>query len=119
MRLPALICEAYLQGANTRIIYPGRGGSGHLFTGEKCLCMRCKKITRDLFRAMSLAPRQKCPRDAVEMKEAMTGFFGSDSIAICCHCREIKNYFGRSFDGSVFSREYSVLELAKNRSGMV
>ena len=33
--------------------------------------------------------------------------------------QEIKNYFGRRFDGDVFSREYSVLELAKNHSGVV
>ena len=30
-----------------------------------------------------------------------------------------KNYFGKSFDGSVFSREYSVLKRAKNRIGTV
>ena len=29
------------------------------------------KMTRDLFRAMSLALRQKYPRNVVEMKEAM------------------------------------------------
>ena len=33
------------------------------------------KMARDLFRAMSLAPRQKCPRNVVEMKEAMAAFF--------------------------------------------
>ena len=33
------------------------------------------KMTRDLFRAMSLALRQKCPRNVVEMKEAMAAFF--------------------------------------------
>ena len=31
----------------------------------------------------------------------------------------IINYFGQSFDGSMLSREYSVLELAKNRNGLV
>ena len=34
-----------------------------------------QKMTRDLFRAMSLAPRQKCPQKVVEMKEAMAAFF--------------------------------------------
>ena len=48
------------------------------------------KMTRDLFRAMSLAPRQKCPRNVVEMKGAMAAFFGSDSVAISCHCKRSK-----------------------------
>ena len=48
------------------------------------------KMTRDLVRAMSLAPRQKCPRNVVEMKEAMAAFFGSDSVAISCHCKRSK-----------------------------
>ena len=34
-----------------------------------------QKMARDRFRAMSLAPRQKCPRNVVEMKEAMAAFF--------------------------------------------
>ena len=46
---------------------------------------------RDRFRAMSLAPRQKCPRNVVEMKEAMAAFFGSDNVAISCHCHR-KNF---------------------------
>ena len=33
------------------------------------------KMARDLFRVMSLALRQKCPRNVVEMKEAMAAFF--------------------------------------------
>ena len=33
------------------------------------------KMTRDLFRAMSLAPRQKCAGNVVEMKGAMVAFF--------------------------------------------
>ena len=49
-----------------------------------------EKMTRDLFRAMSLAPRQKCPRNVVEMKGAMAAFFGSDSVAISCHCKRSK-----------------------------
>ena len=39
---------------------------------------------------MSLAPRQKYPRNVVEMKEAMAAFFGSDSVAISCHCERSK-----------------------------
>ena len=48
------------------------------------------KMTRDLFRAMSLPPRQKCPRNVVEMKEAMAAFSGSDSVAISWHCKRSK-----------------------------
>ena len=49
-----------------------------------------QKMTRDLFRAMSLAPRQKCSRNVVEMNEAMAAVFGSDSVAISCHCKRSK-----------------------------
>ena len=34
-----------------------------------------QKMARDRFRAMSLAPRQKCSRNVVEMKEVMAAFF--------------------------------------------
>ena len=49
-----------------------------------------ENTTRDLFRAMSLAPKQKCPGNVVEMKGAMAAFFGSDSVAISCHCKRSK-----------------------------
>ena len=49
-----------------------------------------EKMTRDRFRVMSLAPRRKCARNVVQMKEAMAAFFGSDSIAISCHCKRSK-----------------------------
>ena len=49
-----------------------------------------QKITRDRFRVMSLAPRRKSPRNVVQMKEAMAAFFGSDSVAISCHCKRSK-----------------------------
>ena len=49
-----------------------------------------QKMTRDLFRAMSLAPRQKRPRNVVEIKEAMAAFCGSDSVAISSHCKRWK-----------------------------
>ena len=48
------------------------------------------KMTRDRFRAMALALRQKCPGNVVEMKGAMAAFFGSDSVAISCHCKRSK-----------------------------
>ena len=49
-----------------------------------------QKMTRDRFRIMSLAPRQNCPRNVVQMKEAMAAYFGSDSVAIYCHCKRSK-----------------------------
>ena len=33
-----------------------------------------EKMTRDRFRVMSLAPRRKCARNVVQMKEAMAAF---------------------------------------------
>ena len=49
-----------------------------------------EKMTRDLFRAISMAPRQKYPRNVVEMKGAMAAFFGSDSVTTSCHCKKSK-----------------------------
>ena len=49
-----------------------------------------QKMARNRFRAMSLAPRQKCPRNVVEMKEAMAAFFRSNNVAISCHCKRSK-----------------------------
>ena len=49
-----------------------------------------QKMTRDRFWVMSLAPQRKCPRNVVQMKEAMAAFFGSDSVAISCHCKRSK-----------------------------
>ena len=48
------------------------------------------KMTRDLFRVMSLAPRRKCSRNVVQVREAIVAFFGSDSVAISCHCKRSK-----------------------------
>ena len=49
-----------------------------------------QKMTRDRFRVMSLAPRRKCPRNVVQMKEAVAAFFGSDSVAISYRCKRSK-----------------------------
>ena len=46
-----------------------------------------QKMARDRCRAMLLAPKQKCPRNVVEMKEPMAAFFGNDSA---CHCKRSK-----------------------------
>ena len=66
---------------------------GFHFHRRKMSAHALLKMTRDLFRAMSLAPRQKYPRNVVEMKEAMAAFFGSDSVAISCHCKRSKIIF--------------------------
>ena len=49
-----------------------------------------EKMTRDRFRVMSLALTRKCPRNVVQMKEAMAALFGNDSVAISCHCKRSK-----------------------------
>ena len=53
------------------------------------------KITRDRFRVMSVAPRRKCARNVVQMKEAMIAFFGSNSFAISCHCKGSKIFWSK------------------------
>ena len=63
---------------------------GILGSQRKISTHALEKRTRDLVRVMSLAPRQKYPRNVVEMKEAMAAFFGSDSVAISCHCKRSK-----------------------------
>ena len=45
------------------------------FQRRKMSTHALQKMTSDLFRAMSLAPRQKYPRNVVEIKEAMAAFF--------------------------------------------
>ena len=49
-----------------------------------------QKMTRDRFRVMSLAPWRKCPRNVVQMKEAMAAFLGRGSVVISCHCKRSK-----------------------------
>ena len=58
---------------DTRIQRCLRGGG--MFHRRKMSAHALLKMTCDLFRAMSLALRQKCPRNVVEMKEAMAAFF--------------------------------------------
>ena len=60
------------------------------FHRRKMSAHALQKMTRDRFRAMSLAPRRKSPRNVAQMKEAMAAFFGSDSVAISCHCERSK-----------------------------
>ena len=75
---------------------PGRSTTHALVYVLHCILHRRKmsahallKMTRDLFRAMALALRQKCPGN-VEMKGALAAFFGSDSVAISCYCKRSK-----------------------------
>ena len=47
-----------------------------------------EKITRDRFWVMSLAPRRKCPRNVVQMKEAMAAFHYLIQIKHSNHWKE-------------------------------
>ena len=78
--LPAALCTDYAHYVKSIDQLHRRKMSTHAL----------QKLTRDRFRAMSLAPSQKCPRNVVEMKEAMAAFFGSDDVAISCHCKRSK-----------------------------
>ena len=60
------------------------------------------KKTRDRFRVMSLAPRRECPRNVVQMKEAMAALFGSDSVAMSCHCKRSKIILVKFLTGVCF-----------------
>ena len=75
-------CPAARRPDRTELNFP--------FPDEKCVCMLCKKMTRDLFRTMSLASRRKCPRNVVQMKGEMAAFFGSNSVVISSHCKGSK-----------------------------
>ena len=52
--------------------------------------IRYGQMTCDRFGVMSLAPRRKCPRNVVQMTEAMVALFRNDSVAISCHCKRSK-----------------------------
>ena len=52
------------------------------FHRRKMSAHALEKMTRDRFRVVSLASRRKCPRNVVQMKEAMAAFF--------CHCKRSK-----------------------------
>ena len=77
---------------------PGGGGGGGVkpwnvtsnLHRRKMSAHALLKMTRHLFRAMTLALKQKCPGNVVEMKGALAAFFGSDSVAISCHCKRSK-----------------------------
>ena len=52
-----------------------------------------EKMTRDLFRAMSLAPRQKCPGNVVEMKGAMAAFSAVTALQFLATVRDQKLFW--------------------------
>ena len=54
-----------------------------------------QKMTRDLFRAMSLAPRQKRPRNVVEMKEAMVAFLAVTALQFLATVRDQKLFWSK------------------------
>ena len=53
------------------------------------------KMTRDLFRVMSLAPRRKCPRDVVQMRDAMVALFGNDGLQFLATVRDQKLFWSK------------------------
>ena len=88
------------------------------FTGEKCLRMlwkKCHVIDSGNFIGSEAKMSAKCCSD----ERSDGSFVWQWQRCNFLPLQEIKNYFGQSFDGSVFSREYSILKLAKNRIGMV
>ena len=80
----------WVRSATSRLPYPQGKRREATVHWRKMSTHALEKMTRDLFRAIWLAPRQKYPRNVVEMKEAMAAFFGSDSVAISCHCKRSK-----------------------------
>ena len=80
----------WVRAATSRLPYPQGKRREATVHWRKMSTHALEKMTRDLFRAIWLAPRQKYPRNVVEMKEAMAAFFGSDSVAISCHCKRSK-----------------------------
>ena len=53
------------------------------------------KMTRDLFRVMSLAPRRKCPRNVVQMRDAMEALFGNDGLQFLATVRDQKLFWSK------------------------
>ena len=53
------------------------------------------KMTRDLFRVMSLAPRRKCPRNVVQMRDAMVALFGDDGLQFLATVRDQKLFWSK------------------------
>ena len=53
------------------------------------------KMTRDLFRAMSLAPGQKYPRNVVEMKEATAAFFAMTALQFLATVTDPKLFWSK------------------------
>ena len=52
-------------------------------------------MARDLFRAMSLAPRQKCPRNVVEMKEATAAFWAVTALQFLATVSDQKLFWSK------------------------
>ena len=52
-------------------------------------------MTRDRFRVMSLAPRRKCPRNVVQMRDAMVALFGNDGLQFLATVRDQKLFWSK------------------------
>ena len=53
------------------------------------------KMASDLFRAMSLALRQKCPENVVEMKGAMAAFLAVTALQFLATVRDQKLFWSK------------------------
>ena len=54
-----------------------------------------EKMTRDRFRAISLAPRQKCPRNVFDMKETMAAFLAVTALQFVATVRDQKLFWSK------------------------
>ena len=70
-------------------------GNRELPSTAKNVYHALQKMARDLFRAMSLAPRQKCPRNVVEMKEAMAAFLAVTALQFLATVRDQKLFWSK------------------------
>ena len=89
------------------------------FTSEKCLRMLCKKWHVIYFGQCHWLWGKNARKMLLRWMERWQLFLAVTALQFLATVRDRKFYFGRSFDGSVISREYSFLQLAKNRSGVV
>ena len=54
-----------------------------------------EKMTRDLFRAMSMAPRKKYPRNVVQIKRAMAAFLAVTALQLLVTVKDQKLFWSK------------------------
>ena len=90
-QLLAQSIHVYLRGKAIGI----RAGAGVSLHRRKMSAHALLKMTRDLFWAMSLAPRQKKPRNVVEMKEARQLFLAVTALQFLATVRDQKSVWSK------------------------